>query len=81
MGKYLEETGQLSMAEEMYREVIAYNPNFALAHYHLGQLLKQVDRPLDAAEELNTFLELWSDADGSVPEVEAAKKAVKQLAS
>ncbi len=81
MGQTLEATGQAMKAEEMYREVIDYNPNFALAYYHLGQLLKKTDRPTEAAAELNTFLELWSDADDTVPEVKIARKAITQLTS
>jgi serine/threonine protein kinase/Tfp pilus assembly protein PilF len=76
MGQLLEATGQLVKAEEMYREVIAYNPSFALAHYHLGQLLKTTGRPADAVDELNIFLQLWSNADETVPEVRTAREGV-----
>jgi hypothetical protein len=62
-----------------YRAVLDYNPHFALASFHLAQLLKELDRPEEAKAALQTFLSEWKDADPDVPEKTAALRLEEEL--
>jgi len=66
-------------AEEAYRDALAYNPHYALAHFHLGRLLLAGWRNAEALSELKTFQQEWPDADLDTPEVVAARRMIDQL--
>ena len=51
-------------AEDSLRESLQYNPDFALAHYHLGRVLEKLGRDEAAAEEYKSAAAL----DAKFPE-------------
>ncbi len=66
-------------AEEAYRDALAYNPRYALAHFHLGRLLRAGWRNTEALSELQEFQKEWAAADLNTPEVISARHLVAQL--
>lgn len=48
LGNVLKARNQLEAAQEVYRNAIAIDPNFAVGYYNLGMLLKQMGRFTDA---------------------------------
>ena len=79
VGQIYEKIGSAPDAERSYRDALSYNPQFALAHFHLAGLLVHSGRSVDAREEFKRFLSLWSTADANTPEVIAAGQMVSTL--
>jgi hypothetical protein len=52
-----------------------------LAHYHLGLVETEAGNVTAAAQQFETFLDLWADADGGVSELEDARQRLQQLRS
>jgi tetratricopeptide (TPR) repeat protein len=52
LGILLRSRGELKEAERLFRESIEYDDTFAQAHYQLGALLEQMERPDAAIKEL-----------------------------
>lgn len=68
--------GQYDEAIAEYKRILNLNPNYPLARYHLAKAYEgkgMTDRALEAYRQ---FLEVWSSADGDVPEVVEARRAV-----
>ncbi len=78
-GQIYEEMKNPEKAEEAYKDALAYNPRFALAHFHLGRLLRAGWRNAEALSELEEFQKEWAAADLNTPEVVAARRLVAQL--
>ena len=72
VGQILEKLGSLPDAELSYRDALSYNPQFALAHFHLGRLLLRAGRNQEARDELKLFRSQWATADANAPEIVAA---------
>lgn len=70
------EIGRLDEAIAEYERVLRLNPNYPLAHYHLGQAYARKGDTARARQEYSKFLEIWNKADADVPEIIEAKKAV-----
>jgi len=51
LGALLLRMQQFKAAEDALREALRYNPNFPMAHYHLGRVLEDENRDNDAIEE------------------------------
>jgi serine/threonine protein kinase/tetratricopeptide (TPR) repeat protein len=79
VGQIYERIGSAQDAERSYRDALSYNPQFALAHFHLAGLLVHSGRSGDAREEFKRFLSLWSTADANTPEVLAAGQMLNTL--
>jgi Flp pilus assembly protein TadD len=58
LGRAYAEAGEMEKAERAYREAIAINPQTALAHLWLGQLLRTTGRKDEAERALETFRRL-----------------------
>jgi len=60
-----------------YERLIAINPNYALLHYNLAKAYERKGHRERARSEDEMFLQIWKDADADLPEVIAAKQALK----
>ena len=79
-GAYLE-LGRLDEAIAEYERVLRLNPNYPLAHYHLGQAYDRKGLQDRARAEYDRFLQVWKDADPDIPEVIAARKRLASSGS
>jgi len=68
------ELGRVDEAIAEYERILKLNPNYPLAHYHLGQAYEQKGQSDHAREQYERFLQVWKDADADVPEVVRAKR-------
>jgi tRNA A-37 threonylcarbamoyl transferase component Bud32/tetratricopeptide (TPR) repeat protein len=71
--------GRLDEAEQVLRGLLAIYAGHALGYYELGQLYEEMNRPEDAAREYERFLEMWSEADESLPELTVAQQRLAAL--
>jgi len=79
IGQIYEKMRLLPDADQAYRDALSYNPHYALAHFHLGRLLKTRAAQPEARTELEDFLAEWRDADPSALEVIEARRFIGQL--
>jgi serine/threonine protein kinase/Flp pilus assembly protein TadD len=79
VGQVFEKFDSLQEAERYYRDALAYNVNYPMAHYHLGALLTNVGRNVEAKRELSRFLELWDRADSQNPEILMARQLLSRM--
>ena len=73
-GRILEQLKAQPDAERFYRAALGYNPHYAPARFHLGNLLLNTGRIAEGRKELEQFLSLWRTADRDAPEILAAGK-------
>jgi tetratricopeptide (TPR) repeat protein len=66
--------GQFDDCITEYQRVLSVNPNYPLAHYHLGQAYDKKGMSEQARAEYAQFLQIWKQADANIPEVIAARK-------
>jgi len=62
-------------AEDRYREALKYKDNDAIATLRLAQCLEKLDRPDDARQEYESYLQILPHG----PEAELAQKAIDRL--
>ena len=62
-------------AESRYREALFYKDNDAVATFRLAVCLEKMDRPDEALEQYQSYLQILPHG----PEAEAAKKAIERL--
>jgi len=67
------ELGRPGEAIAEYERIVRLNPNWPLAHYHLGQAYERQGECEQARLAYERFLHLWKDADPDIPEVIEAK--------
>jgi tetratricopeptide (TPR) repeat protein/DNA-binding winged helix-turn-helix (wHTH) protein len=67
------ELGRLDDAIAEYEGILRLNPNYPLAHYHLGQAYERKGERERARAAYERFLQIWQDADADIPEVIDAK--------
>ncbi|MGH9956767.1 MAG: tetratricopeptide repeat protein [Pyrinomonadaceae bacterium] len=68
------ELGRLDEAIAEYERILGINPNYPLAHYHLGQAYERKGQTEQARASYERFIQVWKDADADVPEVISARK-------
>jgi tetratricopeptide (TPR) repeat protein len=71
--------GQLDEAVNVHEEMLRVFRGHALSHFELGKLYEQMMRPKDAIREYELFLEMWSEVDEGLPQVEYAEKRLVAL--
>ena len=79
IGRIYEGFGMQIEAEKTYREALAFNPHFASAQYHLANLLFTQERPEEAREVLDGFLDTWRSADEQAPELVNGRSLAEKL--
>jgi superkiller protein 3 len=67
------ELGRADEAIAEYERILKINPNYPLAHYHLGQAYERQGDAPRARAAYERFLQSWREADADAPEVIAAK--------
>jgi tetratricopeptide (TPR) repeat protein len=79
-------SGDLGRAKEEYQKLqslalgrLQYGDIYALSFYWLGKIAEKEGKKAEAAENYRKFLDLWKDADPSLPEVEDAAKRLAAL--
>jgi len=71
--------GRLDEAAKMHEELLRINGGHALSHYELGKIYQGMNRLEDAEHEFSKFLEMWSDADDGLTQVEDARRRLASL--
>lgn len=72
------ELGQLDEAINEYERILRLNPNYPLAHFHLGEAYERKGLRAQARVSYERFLQVWQDADADLPEVVAARERLAQ---
>jgi tetratricopeptide (TPR) repeat protein len=62
-------------AESRYREALLYKDNDAMATFHLAVCLEKMDRPAEAQQAYEAYLQILPHG----PEAEKAQKAIARL--
>ena len=73
------EAGDLKEAEKTLKETLGMYGGHAIAHYQLGKVYEDMNRPEDALQEFEVFLEMWSEADEGLAELEDARRRLAGL--
>jgi eukaryotic-like serine/threonine-protein kinase len=79
IGQIYEKMKLLPDAEQAYRDALSYNQHYALAHLHLGKILKNRGAYGEARQEIEAFRAEWRNADSDAPDVTEARQIAAQL--
>jgi tetratricopeptide (TPR) repeat protein len=71
--------GRLDDAVQVHKELLRIYGGHALSHYALGQIYEEMRRPADAQRSYEVFLDMWSQADDGLPQVEDARTRLAAL--
>ena len=71
--------GRLEDAAEVHRELLRVWAGHAISHYELGKIYEEMDRGNEAVSEYEKFLDIWSEADEGLPQIEDAKIRLAKL--
>ena len=71
--------GDYKASEFELKDLLRVNGGHALAHYELGKLYDEMNRPDDAEQEYTIFLDMWSEADEGLPQLVDARKRLEAL--
>lgn len=69
LGRYDEAIGE-------YRRILAKNPSYPLAEFHLAEALTSAGQSAEARQAYERFLLTWSEADRDIPEVDKALRMI-----
>ena len=73
---------ELSRVDEAiaeYERILKINPNYPLAHYHLGQAYERKGNREQARAAYQRFLQVWRAADPDVPEILSTRRRLELL--
>jgi tetratricopeptide (TPR) repeat protein len=79
LGEACFKAAELDTAIRVFQEVLTINPNYAQAHYLLGQIYEKIGRREDARAHFQKLLDVWKDADEDIPQFVDAKRKLKTL--
>jgi tetratricopeptide (TPR) repeat protein len=71
--------GRPDEAAKVHEELLRIHGGHALSHYELGKIYQELGRPEDARQEFSKFLEMWSQADEGLPQLEDARARLAAL--
>ena len=71
--------GDLEKAVSVNNDLLHIYGGHALSHYELGKLYEELNRPADARSEYEKFLDMWSNADEGIPQLEDARGRLTAL--
>jgi predicted Zn-dependent protease len=71
--------GYPDSAETVLKDILKVWGGHAVAHYELGRAYEAMDRPADASDEYAIFLDMWSEADEGIQELEDARRRHNEL--
>ncbi len=78
IGQIYEKMNKPLNAEQIYREALSYNPNYAFARFHLARLQKSQGLHINARREMEVFLNEWQGADSDAPEYNEALQFIRK---
>ena len=73
------ELGHVDEAIAEYERILKINPNYPLAHYHLGQAYERKGNREQARAAYQRFLQVWRAADPDVPEILSTRRRLELL--
>jgi len=73
LGEAFLELGRPDEAIAEFERVLAINPNYPLARYHLAEAHRMKGQQAEAVANYRAFLEIWKGADPDIPEVVQAR--------
>jgi serine/threonine protein kinase/Tfp pilus assembly protein PilF len=79
IGQIYEKMGLLAEARSTYQECLAYNPNYALAHFHLARVFLKQGAKEQARHEVSLFLKEWQGSDKDAAESLDAQRILAGL--
>jgi serine/threonine protein kinase/tetratricopeptide (TPR) repeat protein len=71
--------GRLEEAAEVHEDMLREFRSHFISHYELGKIYEEMGRNKDAIDEYERFLEMWSQADEGLPQLEDAKSRLEYL--
>lgn len=71
--------GQSDEAIKVLKDFLRIWKGHALGHYELAKIYQDLDRHDEARSELETFLEMWRNADEDMPQLIDARERLAQL--
>jgi tetratricopeptide (TPR) repeat protein/predicted Ser/Thr protein kinase len=71
--------GRMSDARREFESLFRVYGYHAIAYYEVGQLYQEMGRTGDAIGAYKRFLEMWSEADEGLPQIETAKDRLHAL--
>ncbi|MDQ4123487.1 MAG: tetratricopeptide repeat protein [Acidobacteriota bacterium] len=72
------ELDRLDEAIAEYDRILQLNPNYPLARFHLAQAFERKGLAEKATQNYRLFLQIWSQADENIPELNHAKNFISQ---
>jgi len=86
MGTAYYQLGDLGSARQEYEKIVSlgigrlsYGDVYVLSYYQLGKISEQQGKKAEAGGHYRKFLELWKDADPSLPEIEDGRKRLAAI--
>ncbi|HEX8736417.1 MAG TPA: tetratricopeptide repeat protein [Pyrinomonadaceae bacterium] len=73
LAKAFIELKRFDEAKAELERILALNPNYPLARFHLAQVFERSSQPAAARENYRLFLETWKNADADIPEIISAR--------
>ena len=68
--------GRFDEAIAEFQRILQLNPNYPLAHFYLAEAYQAKGLTDEARASYLTFLNVWKDADGDIPEIITARKSI-----
>ena len=73
------QSGDLERAIDECMGILKDNPNWAGAHYLLGQVYEKKGNPNKAIDAYRDFLDVWHGADGELPKIISSQQRISIL--
>jgi tetratricopeptide (TPR) repeat protein len=73
------ELGKLDEAIGEYQRILAANPNYPLADYHLALAMERKGRLVEAKTAYVRFLRSWKQADADIPEIVSTNRRIAAM--
>ncbi|MCH7681438.1 tetratricopeptide repeat protein, partial [candidate division KSB1 bacterium] len=74
-----EQAGKLSEAIQRYDAALEFNPNYAWAVFGIANLHEKLGEFLEAKKAYKKVLEIWSEADEEIAEIDIAREKISKL--
>ena len=79
LAKAYEQAGKLSEAIQQYDAALEFNPNYAWAVFGIANLHEKLGEFLEAKKAYKRVLEIWSEADEGIAEIDNARDKISKL--
>jgi len=79
LAKAYENAGKFPEAIQAYDSALEFNPNYAWAVFGMANLREQLGEFSEAKQAYKRVLEIWSEADEGIAEIEIARDKISKL--